>query len=158
MATDLEELALTVRLIERALAEGGAVYPDEGKSAAGLLVVGVSEDLGKEITLARSKIIAYFKESSLSHGERGSRAALLEQARSNLWKRSIAISEEEWKKAGRPSLFEKDATGNELDAAWESLNSTWLEARRGAQVADFPKALRRYRTAFTKYLEGRPPR
>jgi hypothetical protein len=122
---------------------GGAIHPDVTPKglAAGLIVVGVSDDVAKTVTIEQVRIAAYFEEHPT--------APALETSRALLWQRSQVLLEGAWRAAGEPA-FDDDP---EREKAWAHLDEVWRTNRLGQRLTEYPRALKRLRSAMLRYFK-----
>jgi len=136
-------------IVARILSAGGAIHPDIAPKghAAGLVVVGVPDDLWKIYHVALAE---YFKEHPT--------APALETSRTVLWARTQAFLEEKWTAAGRPDFIQESLERDRvLDPAWQLLDEIWLANRQGQRLEEFPRALRKFRAAMLTHLGKTAP-
>jgi hypothetical protein len=133
----------TETLVGEIVRLGGAIHPDVAPKglAAGLIVVGVSDDVAKTVTIEQTRIAAYFDEHPT--------APTLETSRAVLWQRSQVLLEGAWRAAGEPA-FDDDP---EREKAWERLDEVWRANRLGQRLTEFPRALRSLRSAMLRYFK-----
>ncbi|MGH9463909.1 MAG: hypothetical protein ACRD1X_22125 [Vicinamibacteria bacterium] len=126
-------------IVARILSEGGAIHPDVAPKglAGGLVVVGVDDNLWK---LEHVRLSEYFKENP--------RAPALETSRRVLWSRTQLQLAERWTARGMPAFVEDGVDGR----AYDLLDEVWRQNREGLRLEEFPRALKKYRSAMLTYL------
>jgi hypothetical protein len=130
-------------LARRIVAEGGALHPDVAPRglAYGLVVVCPNEELDRDIKLAHVAVALYFTKERMS--------PLLETSRQRLWARVQDALRERWVSAGSRAL--------DLGDAWNPLDEVWKANRDGERLVEFPRALKKLRSAMLKsFGEAKP--
>lgn len=137
------EVSEPVDIVTRILSEGGAIHPDVGSKPGlhGLVVVGVADDIWK---LEHARLIEYFQENP--------KAPALEASRRVFWARTQAQLRERWVQRGMPAFVEDDVNARAIDL----LDEVWRQNREGLRLEEFPKALKKFRSAILTYL-GKGP-
>lgn len=133
-----------VDIVARILSEGGAVHPDVGSKAGlhGLVVVGVPDEIWK---IEHSRLVDYFQENP--------KAPALEASRRVFWARTQAQLRERWIARGMPAFVEDDVNARAIDG----LDEVWRQNREGLRLEEFPRALKKFRSAILTYLGKEPP-
>lgn len=131
-------------IVLRIISAGGAIHPDVAPKGlvGGLVVVGVPDEVWKIHHVA---LVAYFQEHPTSPA--------LETSRGILWTRTQRFLEENWTAAGRPDFITESLERDRvLEPAWQLVDAVWIANRQGLRLEEFPRALRKFRSAMLTHL------